>query len=237
MKSFKRPQNQLENKKTFFFLIGLLVALWGAYAALQWRSYDQTMREIGIGQVVFPMDEPEPPMEKTYRNMPQPPTTVVAALDPTDPITDPIFDPIIEPTPYTGPADFDTLPTIGSFEPEVILSVVAVQHKPIFKGCEVLLLESERFECLNESLMRFVGKNYKFPRDAQSLRYGGRIFVSFIIEKDGSVSHVAIEKGVYESLDQEAMRVIKSLPKFEPAKQNGKAVRVQYVLPITAKMD
>lgn len=83
-------------------------------------------------------------------------------------------------------------------------------------------------------IVKFIKDNIKYPRDAKVKNIQGKVFVKFIVEKDGSVSNVEILKGSNPLLDAEALRVVGSLPKFEkPAKQAGEKVRVNYVIPIT----
>jgi TonB family protein len=89
----------------------------------------------------------------------------------------------------------------------------------------------------NKALYAFMGENIKYPQDAKEKGIQGTVYVSFVIEKDGSVSHVKILRGVSKSLDSEAMRVVKTMPNWEPGTQRGKAVRVQYNLPIKFTLD
>ena len=84
-----------------------------------------------------------------------------------------------------------------------------------------------------EALMQYLAGNVKYPKDAYEQKIGGRVLVQFVIEKDGSISDVEIARGVFPSLDEEAIRVIKGMPRWNPGKQNGKAVRVKYVLPVS----
>jgi TonB family protein len=83
-----------------------------------------------------------------------------------------------------------------------------------------------------KALYAFMGENIKYPEDAKKKGTAGTVFVTFVIEKDGKVSGVKLLRGVSESLDKEALRVVSSMPAWKPGKQKGKAVRVQYNLPI-----
>jgi protein TonB len=84
--------------------------------------------------------------------------------------------------------------------------------------------------------MTHISKNFKFPEMARQMGIQGRVFVNFVIEKDGSISNVTVARSVDPLLDDEAVRVVKKLPKFQPAKQRGKSVRMQYTVPINAKL-
>ena len=81
-------------------------------------------------------------------------------------------------------------------------------------------------------LMKYIQNNVKYPPIAKEYNITGKVFVSFIVDKSGSVSDVKIARGVDKSLDAEALRVVKSLPKYKPGKQRGKAVRVMFTIPI-----
>ena len=86
------------------------------------------------------------------------------------------------------------------------------------------------------ALMKYIQKNVRYPQIAKEYGIEGRVFVTFVIDKKGKVNDVEILKGVDKNLDKEAKRVIESLPKFTPGKQRGKAVRVQFTVPISFKL-
>jgi protein TonB len=85
-------------------------------------------------------------------------------------------------------------------------------------------------------LMAFLSKNIKYPVVAEENGVQGRVIVTFVVEKDGSITDVKVVKSVDPSLDKEAMRVVKSMPKWIPGKQNGAAVRVKYTVPVTFRL-
>ena len=84
----------------------------------------------------------------------------------------------------------------------------------------------------SEKLMEFVISNTQYPQEAKEKGVQGKVFVSFIVEKDGSVGEVELLRGIGFGCDEEAMRVVESLPKWIPGKQNGEAVRVRYQIPV-----
>ena len=86
-------------------------------------------------------------------------------------------------------------------------------------------------------LMKYIAKNTKYPPIAKENNITGRVFVSFVVDKTGKVTKVKILRGVDKYLDAEAVRVVKSMPKFKPGKQRGKAVNVQYNVPINFKLN
>lgn len=86
------------------------------------------------------------------------------------------------------------------------------------------------------ALMQYLSSNIKYPVVAQENGVQGRVVISFVVEKDGSVTDVQVAKSVDPSLDKEAQRVVKSMPHWIPGKQNGSAVRVKYVVPVSFKL-
>ncbi len=83
-----------------------------------------------------------------------------------------------------------------------------------------------------EAMIQFLSSNIKYPADAQKQKVDGRVLVTFVVEKDGSITEVNVVKPGFPSLDAEAVRVVKAMPKWKPGYQNGKAVRVQFTMPI-----
>lgn len=88
----------------------------------------------------------------------------------------------------------------------------------------------------NEALMKFLSDNVKYPVVAQENGVQGRVVVSFVVEKDGSITDVKVVRSVDPSLDKEAARVVKSMPRWIPGKQNGAAVRVKYNVPVSFRL-
>ena len=86
------------------------------------------------------------------------------------------------------------------------------------------------------ALMSFLSSNIKYPVVAQENGVQGRVIVGFVVEKDGSISDVKVMRSVDPSLDREAQRVVKAMPKWKPGKQNGSAVRVKYTVPVVFRL-
>ncbi|WP_297098242.1 energy transducer TonB [uncultured Draconibacterium sp.] len=84
----------------------------------------------------------------------------------------------------------------------------------------------------DEALRKYIANALNYPEVAQKNGIQGKVYVSFVVEKDGSIGDAKIERGVDPSLDKEALRVVKALPMWKPGKQRGKTVRVQYTVPI-----
>ena len=87
------------------------------------------------------------------------------------------------------------------------------------------------------ALMEYVGKNVVYPEEAKEKEIQGRVFIGFVVEKDGSIGEVKVLRGIGGGCDEEAVRVIKGMPKWKPGIQKGKPVRVSYQIPIYFKLD
>jgi TonB family protein len=98
-----------------------------------------------------------------------------------------------------------------------------VEQMPVFPGGET-------------ALPAYLGKEIKYPADAAQKGIQGKVYVTFVVGKDGSVTNVKIVRGVDPMLDAEALRVVKAMPKWTPGKQSGKDVAVQYTVPINFKL-
>ena len=85
-------------------------------------------------------------------------------------------------------------------------------------------------------MMKYVSENIKYPQAAKDKNIAGRVFVSFVVEKDGSVNEVKVMRGIGGGCDEEAVRVIKGMPKWKPGMQKGKPVRVSYMMPLNFKL-
>ena len=87
-----------------------------------------------------------------------------------------------------------------------------------------------------KAMMEYVAKNVKYPQEAKDKEIQGRVFVSFVVEKDGSVSTVKVLRGIGGGCDEEAVRVVSSMPKWKPGIKDGKPVRVSYMMPLNFKL-
>lgn len=82
-------------------------------------------------------------------------------------------------------------------------------------------------------MQRYIATNLKYPAEAMDNGAQGRVIVDFVVRKDGSITDVKVKRSVYPSLDKEAIRLVKSMPKWIPGKQNGEAVSARFTLPVT----
>ena len=102
---------------------------------------------------------------------------------------------------------------------------------PSFEECADLL-DYERDRCTETVIFKFIAENTQYPQEAKEADLEGTVYVQFNVDTEGEVVDATVIRGVYGSLDQEALRVINALPKFIPGKQQGKAVKVRYVIPV-----
>jgi len=113
----------------------------------------------------------------------------------------------------------------------VITSAPIVESK-VFQVVE----QMPEFPGGEEALMKFIQNNINYPDMERENDIQGRVVVGFVVNEDGSLSDIAVKKGVSSGIDKEAVRVVRKLPNFKPGKQQGKSVRVSYVLPIMFKL-
>ncbi len=118
---------------------------------------------------------------------------------------------------YAEPSDLIT-------EPVEIKPRVVVEEMPEFPGG-------------NTALLKFISENIKYPAEAQNNSIQGRVSLKFVVNPDGSVGRIEIILGIDPLLDEEAIRVVRSLPKFIPGKQGGVAVPVWFSLPVRFKLE
>jgi len=211
MKPKKNPKVSLENKKGMFFQIGLAVTLLAILIAFEWKSYDKTNYNLGdlnlddMEEEIIPItrQEVKPPPP------PPPPPEIIEIVEDEVEIEKELE---IEET----ETDEDEIIEIEEDDEEFFM---VVENMPEFPGGDL-------------GLMKFIQKNVRYPAIAKEYNITGKVYVSFIVDKQGNVTNVKIVRGVDKNLDAEAVRVVSSLPKYKPGKQRGKAVRVMFTIPI-----
>ena len=134
------------------------------------------------------------------------------------------------------PAETPEAVAIEKFEEVVVVGYgpkeATPNNEPTFKVVD----EMPKFPGGQEGLMRYLAKNIKYPTMAQQNKEQGKVLVQIVIGKDGNVSNIKILEGASAWLDAEAIRVVRGMPKWEPGKQNGQAVAVEYTFPITFRL-
>jgi len=225
MEEKKSPKANLENKKLMFTQIGLIISLLVAWLAFEHKSYDK--REIDPSLLNREVVVDEEMVEITKQEEPKPqPVEVPKQTTQLEIVQDDVETEDIEIN-----AEVEQNEVIEDYvAPEVVEEEVVEQE--IFQIVE----EMPSYPGGEKALLEYVAKNIKYPQIARETGIQGRVFVGFVVEPDGSVSNVKILRGIGGGCDEEAMRVIKSLAKWKPGKQRGKAVRVSYQIPVVFKL-
>lgn len=223
----KSPKADLEGKKGIFFEVGLALSLAVLFFAFEWKSSSeevsqfQTVAEEQIEEEIIPITQqmmkpppPPPPAPKLTDliDIVEDDTQIDEELEILDAEDD------SENTEVQDPVDFGEYGSEDTGESEVF---VVVEDMPSFPGGNV---------------QKWIAKNVRYPVLAMENGIQGKVYIQFVIEKDGSVANVKVVRGVDASLDKEAVRVIKSMPKWKPGKQRNKPVRVSYTLPINFQL-
>lgn len=204
-------------KSTSFLLVGLMI-LSACAKEKTGKSNKHSAEKIAID---FPEVKKDKVLKDSLVEKPKviPPAPVVP-IDPgprrTYPKPDPIPYPPIIPEPELKPT------LIVPADPNQIYEVVEVD--PVFPGGA-------------EAMMKFLNENIQYPEIAKELGEQGRVYVGFVIEKDGSLSNIQVLRGVSGSLDREAKRVMGAMPNWSPGKNGGEAVRCRMRLPINFRLD
>jgi periplasmic protein TonB len=224
----KSDKADLEPKKIFFMEIGLIAALALTLLAFEWKSYEKEKIET-IQRVAD--NTPEEMIEITQQEKTPPPpappqqTTVIQIVENDVDITDEIeID--VEADQNTEVQEYKPVEDLGSKqeEEEEVQIFTVVESMPSFPGGEAARIE-------------YLNNNIKYPQMARESGIQGRVFVTFVVERDGSVTDVKVLRGIGGGCDEEAVRVIQNMPKWEPGKQRGKPVRVQFNMPILFKLN
>lgn len=221
----KSEKADLESKKVIFVEIGLIIALAVTLLAFEWKSYEKL--ELTLGNVAVD-DTPEEMVEITQQNQPPPPpeppqqTTIIQIVENDVDIEDDI-DIDVEADQETEVQNY-VPPVMDEEEEEEQQIFTVVESMPSFPGGEA-------------ARIKYLAENIKYPQMARESGIQGRVFVTFVVEKDGSVTDVKVLRGIGGGCDEEAIRVIENMPKWNPGKQRGKPVRVQFNMPILFKLN
>ena len=111
-------------------------------------------------------------------------------------------------------------------------TVVAEKNQKVFDVVE----QMPQFPGGSMALFEYLMQNVKYPEDAEKQKVEGSVIANFVVEADGTIANVDVSRPVFPSLDAEAIRVLKAMPKWTPGRQDGKAVRVRYVVPVRFKL-
>jgi len=225
MEEKKSPKANLENKKLMFMQIGMIISLLIAWMAFEHKSYDKREIDPSLLNREVVVDEEMVEITKQEEQKPQP----VEMPKQTTQLE--IVEDDVEVEDIEINAEVDQQEVIEEYVPVEVEEEEVVEQE-IFQIVE----EMPTYPGGEGKLMEYVAKNIKYPQIARETGIQGRVFVGFVVEPDGSVSNVKVLRGIGGGCDEEAMRVVKSMPKWKPGKQRGKAVRVSYMLPVNFKL-
>ena len=216
----KSKKAHLEHRRSGFFLLGLVFVLALSLMAFEYRSFETngttlsnaTSIPIPLEDEIIPISvvtpPPPPPITRDIfvlvdNKTPDEPEVPVVEKKPDIPIPDPVV------------IDFIPIDE-GIVENKVFVSV---EEMPIFPGGE-------------QALFKYLGDNIEYPDKAYNQGVKGKVYIEFIVDKDGKITNVHVKKGIGYGCDEEAKRIIERMPNWKPGKQRGRPVKVQYVIPI-----
>lgn len=214
----KNPEVDVRKKSGMYFMIGAVIALSVLLLSFEWKVFEGELAQ--LGELVLDEEEDEL-IPITQQELPPPPppppiTTIIEIVEDDEEIEEELE---IEDT----DSDEDDIVEIIEVEEEAeaveeeIFTIVETQ--PSFPGGTA-------------AMYKYLGNSTKYPPMARDNNIQGRVYVSFVVEKNGSITDVKVLRGIGGGCDEEALRVVKAMPKWSAGKQRGKAVRVRFNLPI-----
>lgn len=238
MKTSRTKKDELERNRGMYGLIGLISALLFVIVVMEWKTYAVSFQNLAKGEPdPFVSDIPYTIYEQNYPKK--------------EPVSTPQSVVVIEPGSGTEPdpnlliIDIGGLDDYPNREPDFLpepepdidpIPFIMVENFPIFPGCEHVKGREEQRKCFESKVNAFLSGNAKYPDMARTFRSQGKVYVNFVIDAHGKVTNATVVRGVDKYLDQEALRVVESLPEMVPANQRGKDVPVTFTAPIYFKM-
>jgi protein TonB len=220
----KSEKASLENDKIIYVLMGLVFVLSLCYVALEWTEREVTKYDVTDTEFLF---EEEVEIQQTSQETPPPPPPpAVQEVEVLNVVEDNVETESIE---------------VNTEETETEVVIAAPVEAPVEEEEEevvfVVVESMPEFPGGQQALFKYLSENVKYPVIAQENGIQGRVICQFVVNRDGSIVDVEVVRSAGDaSLDKEAVRVIKSMPKWKPGKQRGKAVRVKYTLPVNFKL-
>lgn len=235
MEPKKNPRADLENKRFVFWEIGLAVSIFLTYIAMNWKFSEGKVSDLGqvsnveIEEEIIPItqqNEPPPPPPP-----PPPQVEIIEIVEDTKEIKNEVSIQDAEAEQNTQITPVETIQQEEVKEEEIF---TIVESMPALPGCENEPNEQAKQACTTQKIFMHFQKTQRYPQMAKEAGIQGTVFVSFVVDKTGAVSKVEILKGIAggKELEDEAIRMVKTLPKFTPGKQRGQPVSVRYTVPI-----
>ena len=220
----KTPKADLENRRTLFTEIGLVVALLVVWGAFSYSTKEKAVASLGEDTQVVEVEDMVPITEETPPPPPEAPKIPVLS-DQIDIVEDDIkVDDNFMSLEDDASLGVEIMDYVEEVKEEVVeeeaIPFQLVEEKPSFNGGDA-----------NE-FSKWVNSKLQYPEIAKENGVQGRVTLQFTVNPDGSVSNVKVLRGVDSSLDKEAVRVVSMSPKWKPGKQRDRAVKVTYTLPV-----
>ncbi len=219
----KNEKANLESKKSLFLQIGLIVALLVCLGAMEWTSGQKKdsafagMTEEAIEEEQIPVTEETPPEE-----MPPPEVTV----------TD-LFEIVEDDVVIDSDVKFEDDETSEDKVVEIYAPVLKAEEEEVEEEVFVIVEDMPKFKGGDINTFReWVQKRVRYPELAAENGIQGRVFITFVVETNGTVSNVSVSRSVDQLLDDAAKEAVMASPKWEPGMQRGRPVRVRYSIPI-----
>ena len=236
MQPKKNEKVDLSKNSSLYFVIGLSLILLISWQAIEWKTYDKSLYGYEALNIEDDDDE-EIPITEQIKTPPPPPPPPPPAPEIIEVVEDEeeVEETVIEST----ETNEDEIIEVEEVEIEeefddVDVPFAVIEDVPIFPGCESVA-KSQRRACFQEQMNKHIRKNFRYPDIAQEMGIQGRVYVNFIIAKDGSITNIRM-RGPDKNLENEAARIIGRLPKMTPGKQRGRSVRVPFSIPITFRL-
>ncbi len=220
MEPKKNPSFDLERKRNFHLAVGLILSLATVTVAFEWRT---RVTPIDLPPPVSYEEEILPPIPPTVHEPPQPKRV----------------QPEIIPVPDDEEVDIDVDIVIDvQILDEVLENYLASAEPPEETADEILIFAETQpsFPGGLDAFYRYLSETVAYPKQAIRRGVSGKVFVEFVVDKDGSLSQLRVAKGIGAGCDEEALRVIRNSPRWNPGKQRGRAVRVRMMVPIIFKL-
>ncbi len=233
MQPKKSEKVDLTKNSSLYFVIGLSVVLFISWQAIEWKTYKKTYDYEALN--VEDDDDEEIPITEQIKVPPPPPPPPPPAPEIIEIVEDEeeVEETVIEST-ETNEEEIIEIVEVEEEELDIDVPFAVIEDVPIFPGCE-RVKKSERRNCFQEKMNKHIRKNFRYPEIAQEMGIQGRVYVNFIIAKDGKITNIRM-RGPDKNLEKEAQRIIAKLPNMTPGKQRGRPVRVPFSIPITFRL-
>ncbi len=218
----KSPKADLEGMKGMFGSLGLVVALVIVLVAFEWKSYDKTQTKSMTRAAI---ETEEEVIIQTDQSLPPPPPPPPAQVSQEIEIVE---DDVEIENEVEINAESDEKTVVEDYVAPPVVEEETVAEEEIFQIVE----EMPGPVGGDEAFYQYLADNIRYPVVAMESGISGRVYVTFVVEKDGSITDVKVLRGIGGGCDEEAVRVVKNMPKWKPGKQRGRPVRVLYRVPI-----